>query len=66
MFLLSNNVLSRLNNMATSESVSESCLRRSQKAAIVIPIAKKIDLDKADLENVRSVFNPTPLSKLLK
>ena len=49
-----------------NQSISESYLPPSQKAAIVTPITKKRDLDKADLKNFRIVSNLTLLSKLLE
>ena len=49
------------NSLLLYRLISESCLPLSQKAAIVVPIAKK-----ANLKNFRQVFNLTLIFKLLQ
>ena len=49
-----------------NRSLSESYVPTSQKAAIITPLLKKMELDKNDRKNYRPVSNLTFISKLLE
>ena len=52
--------------VTVNASLRESCLPRSQKAAIITPVLKKPSLDPDELKNYRPISNLTFISKVIE